>query len=147
MLHALTMGMKSIIVGLMVFGALSRAGAQQLVAAPPHYPNVNRAVAIAPSDTIQLLNRIVVDRAPGQRGARVDVHFSTQIPATDEQRRAEQADRLAQIVGPDAWTMGARRVTISICDTRACAETREPPRQWYVYERGVDGVWQRVRGH
>ena len=126
--------------------AASTASAQQLVASAPHYPNVDRPLALAPSDTIQLLNRIVVDRAPGQRGARVDVHFSTQIPASEEERRGEQADRLAQLVGPDAWNMGARRVTISICDTRACAETREPPRQWYVYERGTGGVWQRVRG-
>lgn len=123
------------------------ASAQQLMASAPHYPNVDKPMALGDADTVTILNRIVVDRAPGQRGARLDVHFSTRVPESDEAGRARQADRVAQIVGPDAWTRGARRVTVSICDTKACAETREPPRQWYVYERGPGGVWQRVRGH
>jgi len=116
--------------------------AQQLVATP-RFPNVDRPVALAPGDTIQLLNRIVVDRAPGQRGMRMDVHFSSR--STDAAARADQAERLAQIVGPDAWKLGARRVTIAICDTRPCAETREQPKDWYVFERGPGGVWQRVK--
>jgi hypothetical protein len=98
---------------------------------------------LAPGDTIQLLNRIIVDRAPGQRGVRMDVHFASR--SHDASARGAEADRLAQIVGPDAWKLGARRVTISICDTRSCAETREPPRDWSIYERGPGGVWQRVR--
>lgn len=110
------------------------------------YPNVNRPLALGPGDTVQILNRIVIDRAPGQRGVRVDVHFSTHIPASDAQARGQQADRVAQIVGPDAWRLGARRVTVAICDTEACAETREPPRLWYVYTRGADGTWRRLRG-
>jgi len=109
------------------------------------YPNVDKPITIAPGETVQLLNRIVVDRAPGQRGTRVDVHYSTEIPASNPDARAAQADRLAQVIGADAWKMGARRITISICDTRACAETREPPQSWYVYERGVGGVWYRAR--
>jgi|1185.fasta_scaffold66302_2 hypothetical protein len=121
------------------------SGAQQLVAMPRKFPNVDQPLALAPDDTIQLLNRIVVDRAPGQRGTRLDVHFSTRTPASNSEARGQEADRLAQVVGPQAWSMGARRVTIAICDTRACAETREPPRDWYVYERGPGGVWQRVR--
>lgn len=122
-----------------------RAGAQQLDPAAPSYPNVNQTITLSPDDTIRLLNRIVVDRAPGQRGTRVDVHFATRIPPSDEAARGAQADRLAQIVGRQAWEIGARRITIGICDTRACAQTREPPRAWYVYERGAGGVWRRVR--
>jgi hypothetical protein len=110
------------------------------------YPNVDHPLMIGPGDTVQLLNRIVVDRAPGQRGLRIDVHYSTHIPTSDADARGAQADRLAQVVGVDAWKMGARRLTIGICDTRACAETREPPRSWYIYERGVGGVWYRSRG-
>jgi hypothetical protein len=107
------------------------------------YPNVDRAVAIADGDTVQLLNRILVDRAPGQRGARIDVHFSTRVPATDAEGRAHQADRLAQVIGAEAWKAGIRNVTIAICDTRACAETREPPKLWFAYQRGIGGVWNR----
>jgi len=112
---------------------------------PVTYPNVDRAFIIADGDTVQLLNRILVDRAPGQRGARLDIHFSTRVPASDADARAQQADRLAQIIGAEAWKAGVRNVTIGICDTRACAETKEPPKLWYVYQRGVGGVWNRAR--
>ena len=121
----------------------SSAGAQG--PAGGGYPNVNKPMVLAPDDTIQLLNRIVVDRAPGQRGARVDVHYSTRIPAGNAAGREAEADRLAQVVGAQVSDAGVRRVTISICETQACAETREPPRSWFVYERGIDHVWQRVR--
>jgi len=57
--------------------------------------------------------------------------------------RGEQADRVAQRFGDEAFKAGARALTIGICDTRACAETKEPPRQWYVYERGIGGAWRR----
>jgi len=107
------------------------------------YPNVDRPFVLGPGDTVQLLNRIVVDRAPGQRGARLDVHYSTRIPASDAAARAEQADRIALLVGAEASKLGARKLTVSICETRACAETREPPRSWYAYERGIGGVWSR----
>lgn len=109
------------------------------------YPNVDRPMALGPGDTVQVLNRIVVDRAPGQRGSRMDVHYTTRIPASDADARAAQADRVAQIVGADAWKLGARRVTVSICETRACAETREPPKQWWVYERMNGGEWRRSK--
>jgi len=136
-------GMKSLALAAALLTAASMAGAQQLVANAPRFPNVNQALALAPGDTIQVLNRIVVDRAPGQRGVRMDVHFASR--SSDANARGEEADRLAQIVGPDAWKLGARHVTIAICDTQSCAETREPPKNWYVYERGPGGVWQRVR--
>jgi len=73
----------------------------------------------------------------------MDVHFASR--SSDATARAGEAERLAQIVGPDAWKLGARRVTIAICDTRPCAETREQPKDWYVFERGPGGVWQRVK--
>jgi hypothetical protein len=91
-----------------------------------------------------LLNRVVIDRAPGARAPRLDVQYATRIPVTNTAERAEQADRIAQIFGAEATKIGARKVTIGICDTRACAEAREPPRQWYLYERGIGGVWQRM---
>ena len=135
--------MKLLVLATAILVAFSSAGAQQpVVPMGSRFPNVDRPVALGAGDTIQLLNRIVVDRAPGQRGVRLDVHFSTR--RTDAGARASEADRLAQIVGPDAWKIGARRVTIAICDTRSCAETREPPRDWYVYQRGPAGEWQRV---
>ena len=119
----------------------AKAGAQTATT----YPNVDRAFAIADGDTVQLLNRILVDRGPGQRGARIDVHYSTRLPASDADGRAHQADRLAQIIGAEAWKAGVKNVTIAICETRACAETKEPPRLWYIYQRGVGGVWNRAR--
>jgi hypothetical protein len=108
------------------------------------YPNVDRPFAVGAGDTVQLLNRVLIDRAPGARGARLDVQYATRIPASDVTARGEQADRIAQILGPEAIKMGARKISVGICDTRACAETREPPRQWYLYEPGVGGVWRRA---
>src|SRR5437773_3425272 len=95
----------------------SSLGAQALAA--PRYPNVDEPMALGPSESVRILNRIVVDRAPGQRGARIDVQYSTSIPAENAAGRGEQADRLAQVIGAEAWKMGARSITIAICDTRA----------------------------
>ena len=110
------------------------------------YPNVNRAVAIAPGETVHLLNQFVFDRGPAMRrpGKRIDFLYSTTIPAGDEKAREEQADRAAQFFGAQALDMGAHRIAIAICDTRACAENRQPPSAWYQYER-FDGKWRRVR--
>src|SRR3954471_616013 len=107
--------------------------------------NEGRALSLGPGDTIQVLKRRVIDRAPGSRGIRLDVQYSTRIPPNDLDARVAQADRIAYLLGADAKAVGARIVSISICDTRACAEAREPPRQWYVYERGADGIWVRQR--
>ena len=110
------------------------------------YPNVNRAVAIAPGETVQLLNQFTFDRGPAMRrpGKRIDFLYSTTIPAADEKAREEQADRAAQFFGAQALNMGAHRIAIAICDTRECAENRQPPSAWYQYER-FDGKWRRVR--
>lgn len=129
-----------------VLGSVLIAGSSSRGLAQSIYPNVDRPMALAGGDTVQILNRILVDRAPGQRGARIDIQYSTRIPASDDAGRAEQADRLAQVIGAEASRIGARKFTISICDSRACAETREQPQAWFVYERGLGGVWQRMRG-
>ena len=107
------------------------------------YPNVNRPLGLGPGDTVQVLNRTIIDRSPGARSIRLDLQYSTRIPASDGAARSAQADRVAQIVGSDAKTIGARVVSISICESQACAEMREQPKTWFVYERGVGGVWVR----
>jgi hypothetical protein len=111
------------------------------------YPNVNRAVAIAPGDTVQLLSQFVFDRGAAVRtaGRRLDLHYSTRIPASDAATRQEQADRAAQFFGPEAIKIGAKRLAIGICDTRACAENRDPPAAWFQYERTFNGEWRRIR--
>jgi hypothetical protein len=129
-----------------VFGCLLAIGLAAEGRAQSSYPNVDRPFVLAAGDTVHMFNRIVVDRAPGQRGARIDIQYSTHIPPDDASARAAQADRLAQMIGSEASKIGARKVMLSICDTRACAETREQPRVWYSYERGLGGVWQRARG-
>jgi len=125
------------------FALMAGFGTRGEAQAPGAYPNVDRPFALGPGDTIQLLNRIVVERAPGQRGTRLDVHYSTRIPASDAAARADQADRVAQLMGAEASKLGVRKVMVSICETRACAETREPAKLWYAYERGIGGVWSR----
>lgn len=121
-----------------------RADAQE---ANNRFPNVDRAVVIAPGDTVQLLNQFVFDRGPAMRpsGRRLDFHYSTRIPASDVAARERQADQAAQFFGPQAVSGGARRLAIGICDTRACAENRDPPAAWFQYERSQDGSWRRIR--
>jgi hypothetical protein len=131
---------RALFAAVLICALCAAAGAQGPAASG--YPNVDRPLAIASGDTVQLLNRIVIDRAPGARGPRLDVQYATRIPASNTSAREEQADRLAQIFGAEAAKIGARKVSLGICDTRACAEAREPPRQWYLYERGMGGVWQ-----
>jgi hypothetical protein len=111
------------------------------------YPNVDRTIVIAPGDTVQLLNRSFFDRGPAMRpaGRRLDLHYATRIPATDVAAREQQADRAAQFFGPEAVNAGARRLAIGICDTRACAENRDPPAAWFQYELAQNGSWRRMR--
>lgn len=128
-----------------VLGCMLSTAARAQGPSSPGYPNVDKPFAIAAGDTVQLLNRVFIDRAPGARGARLDVQYSTRISMSDVAARGEQADRMAQMLGPEAVRRGARKISIGICDTRACAETREPPKQWYLYEPGIGGVWRRAQ--
>lgn len=110
------------------------------------YPNVDKPVVVAPGDTIQLLIRMVSENGPAMRlpGKRLDFVYATRIPASDAAARQAQADRAAQMFGPEAVEMGVRRLSIGICDTRACAQRRDPPAEWYLYERTQTG-WRRAR--
>lgn len=120
------------------------AGGQEAV--HPGYPNVNKPVEIAPGETIQLLSRILVDRAPGMRAVRrLDYQIRSSIAPEDAASREAQAARIVQAVADDAEQAGARLLSIAFCDTDACAKHREPPRVWYIFERGTRGVWQRVK--
>ena len=117
--------------------AASAAGAQG-------YPNVDRYVTLAEGDSVRLLIKIVNDgsfsRPPGRR---LDFIYSSQIPAANGAERKAQADRAAEVLGPQAVEMGVRRLSIGICDTPACAQRKDPPSEWYLYERTSRG-WKRV---
>ena len=110
------------------------------------YPNVDTTLEIAPGETVRLLNRVLVDRAPGMRPLRrMDYAIRTSIAATDRPGREAQALRVVQALGAEAMAAGARLVAVAICDTDACARRTEPPKDWYVFQRGPAGGWQRVR--
>lgn len=131
------------LVGLLIVGSAPLA-AQGFVRSS--YPNVDKPVVVPPGDTIRLLIRMVNENGPAMRlpGKRLDFVYSTTIPASDAAARQAQADRAAQLFGPEAVEMGVRSLSIGICDTRACAERRDPPAEWYLYERGQSG-WRRAR--
>jgi hypothetical protein len=125
------------------------AGAARLLSAQrpgtAQYPNVDKAVTIAPGETVQLLIRFMNDGGPAMRtpGKRLDLVYSTTIPASDAPGRRAQADRAAQLFGLEAAELGVRHLSIGICDSRACAERKHPPSEWYLYERGPQG-WKRA---
>lgn len=104
-----------------------------------------RMVELAPGDSITLVHQTVLDRVPAARvpGKRLDVRYTTSIPASDPAARLAQADRAAEHFGSQAVKIGVRRLSIGICDTRACVERRHPPSEWHLYERRHDG-WRRV---
>ena len=102
-------------------------------------------VVLAPGDTVRVLSSFVHDGGVGRVGGRrLDVTYATRIPATDGESRAAQADRAAQVFGPQAIEIGARRLSIGICDTQACAQRRDPPAAWFLYERSPQG-WRRLK--
>jgi len=104
-----------------------------------------RVVEIAPGDSIRLVYQTVLDRVPAARmpGKRLDVRYTTSIPASDPAARLAQADRAAKYFGSEAVNAGARRLSIGICDTQDCVERRHPPSEWHLYERRHEG-WRRV---
>ena len=133
---------RTVAVALLVTIASSAAAHAQVSTA---YPNVDRPFVIADGDTVQLLIRYLHDGGPATRapGKRLDLVYSTSIPASDRAGRRAQADRAAQTLGRQAVEVGARQLSIGICDTRACAERRDPPAEWFLYERSVTG-WKRA---
>src|ERR1700741_4907225 len=96
--------------------------------AEAQYPNVDKYVTIAQGDSVRLLIRVVNDgafaRPPGRR---LDFIYSSAIPASNATERIAQADRAAEFFGPQAVEIGARRLSIGICDTQACATRQHPP--------------------
>lgn len=123
--------------------AMGSAAAQEAV--HRGYPNVDRAVEIAPGESIHVLNKMLVDRAPGVRAVRrLDFQYRTTIPASDAAAREAQALRAAQFFGSAAEESSARMLSISICDTDACGRRDEPPRVWYIFEKGSGG-WRRIK--
>ena len=123
---------------------IALATASAAAAQSSGYPNVDRVVAIAAGDSVRLLIRVVNDgafaRPPGRR---LDFIYSSGIPAGNSAERKAQADRAAEFFGPEAVEIGARRLSIGICDTPACAQRKDPPSEWYLYERTNKG-WKRL---
>lgn len=126
--------------------AVAIGSAQAQEAIHRGYPNVDRPVAIAPGETVHVLNHLLVDRAPGMRAVRrLDFQYRTTIPASDAAAREAQALRAAQFFGAAADESKSPMLSIAICDTDACGKRDEPPRVWYVYEKGAGGVWRRIK--
>jgi hypothetical protein len=120
------------------------AGAQEAV--HPGYPNVNKSVEIAPGESVHVLNRVLVDRRPGQRFVRrLDFQYRTSIPAADASGREAQAERAAQVLGAMALEAGVRSMAIAICDSDACARRTEAPHVWYLYELRAGNVWKPLK--
>lgn len=109
------------------------------------FPQGDATVVLAPGDTVRVFNNGIHEGGIGRNGARrYDVLYATRIPAADAESRGAQADRAAQFFGPRAVEVGVRRLSIGICDTQLCAQRRDPPAAWFLYEHTAQG-WRRVR--
>ena len=108
-------------------------------------PRADSTVVLAPGDTVRIFNSTIHEGGIGRNGVRrFDVLYATRIPVADAASRASQADRAAQVFGPRADEAGLKRLSIGICDTQSCAQRRDPPAAWFLYERTAQG-WRRVR--
>jgi hypothetical protein len=124
-------------------GFASPARGQRAPVRQDRYPAIDSTITVGAADTIRLLNRFVLAMAPAPKGAqRYDLQYTSRIPAADSVGRREQADRMAPYLGAEARQLGAERMVLALCDTRACAETREQPATWYEYSL-LNGHWQR----
>ena len=125
-------------------GCITSPASSQIPVRRDTYPSIDSTVVIVPTDTIRLLNRVVLAMAPGAPGAkRYDLQYASRIPVADSAGRRAQADRLAPHFGAGARQLGAERMLLALCDSSACAETREPASLWYEYAF-TDGRWQRL---
>lgn len=124
---------------LLAVAALLQSGALNL-----NGLRTDSTVVLSQGDTVRVFNSHVNDGGPGQGGRRFDVIYATRIPVADVSARVAQADRAAQYFGPQAVEIGAKRLSIGICDTQACAQRRDPPAAWFLYERSAQG-WRRVK--
>jgi hypothetical protein len=109
------------------------------------YPNVDKPAAVAPGDTIEVLNIVVMRFAPDMPSPRTrfDVQYASRIAPADSAARHDEADRAAQIFGPQAIQFGAHQMMLGLCESRACAETYKPPAVFYFYEQDSTGTWRR----
>jgi hypothetical protein len=122
------------VAALLQAGSMSSSGAR-----------ADSMLVLAPGDTVRVFSSFVHEGGMGRgNGRRLDIIYATRIPAADERSRAAQADRAAQIFGPQAIDIGVRRLSIGICDTQACAQRQDPPAAWFLYERTGQG-WRRVK--
>lgn len=101
-------------------------------------------LVLAPGDTVRIFSSFVHEAGIGRGPRRFDVIYATRIPTNDAASRAAQADRAAQVFGPQAIEVGVRRLSIGICDTQACARRVHPPAVWFLYERSAQG-WRRIK--
>ena len=76
--------------------------------------------------------------------AEKDAIFGRLWSCVGRSSRLAQADRAAQFFGSQAVELGVTRLSIGICDTRACAERRDPPGAWFLYVRTNNG-WKRSK--
>lgn len=124
---------------------IALAAVLQTGALPLNGMRADSTLVLAPGDTVRVFSSLVHDGGMGRSsGRRLDVIYATRIPAGDSDSRAAQADRAAQFFGAQAIDAGARRISIGICDTQACAERRHPPAAWFLYERSAQG-WRRLK--
>ena len=124
---------------LLAVAALLQSGALNL-----NGLRADSTVVLGQGDTVRVFNSYVNDGGPGHGGRRLDVIYATRIPVADASSRAAQADRAAAFFGPQAIEIGARRLSIGICDTQACAARKDPPAAWFLYERTSHG-WRRLK--
>lgn len=121
------------------FAALLQAGSL------PLSRQADSTLVLAPGDTVRVFSSSVHEGGIGRVGSRrLDVLYATPIPASDATSRAAQADRAARYFGAHAIEIGAKRISIGICDTPACARRQDPPAAWFLYERTSQG-WRRVQ--
>jgi hypothetical protein len=106
---------------------------------PAHPFPLDDAPLTLPSGTTVRVRNLVVFQ--GRTKRQLTIMIETPTAATDTERLAREAKELANMHQQFAEMEHLDGITVAVCRTQACLETREVPSEMFRFVRGIDGHW------
>lgn len=91
------------------------------------------------SGTIVHVRNLVIFQ--GRTKRQLTIVVETPTAATDTERLAREAKELANMHQQFAEMEHLDGITVAVCRTQACLETREAPSETFRFVRAIDGYW------
>lgn len=106
---------------------------------PAHpFPLEDTPLTLASGTTVHVRNLVVFE---GGAKRQLTIVIETPTAATDTKRLAREAKELANMHQQFAEMERLDSITVAICRTQACLETREAPSEVFRFVRAIDGYW------